>query len=236
MKMISQPRIRTLFILLVLLSISTIMSSRPLTAHAQTGSINWSERINISRSPTMTSVDPFLLGDQAGLVHLFWAEKVFDVPGNVPDTVMYAVWDGRNWSRPVDIHFSPPDHGDQVVAFPHAVIDGNGTIHLIWLAQPNFPNYSIFYSRTHSNLSINPGEWSQAIAIAEDLTGTNYSIDIKDLLSMVGYPDIYRLQGNELPDLISEIGIEYITIAKDMKDRKIPPEDIKKILDIIKPK
>jgi hypothetical protein len=148
-------------------------------ALAQTASINWNAPINISRSPNMTSTDPFVVGDPAGLVHLFWAEKVSDAPGNVPDTVMYAIWDGRNWSQPIDIHYSPPSHGNQVVAFPQAVIDGNGIIHLIWLTQPNFPNYSLFYSQSHSNETMTPNGWSSPVAIAEDLTGTNYALDIK---------------------------------------------------------
>ncbi|MBE0410256.1 MAG: exo-alpha-sialidase [Anaerolineales bacterium] len=172
-------RLKTLHGLLVLLIFTSFIIGVPQTASAQTGSINWDERINISQSPNMTSTDPFLLGDPAGLAHLFWAEKVFNVPGNVPDTVMYAAWDGQNWSQPIDVHFSPPSHGNQVVAFPHAVIDGNGIIHLIWLAQPNFPNYTLFYSWSHSNQAINQSGWSPPVAIAEDLTGTNYSIDIK---------------------------------------------------------
>ena len=133
----------------------------------------------IYHNQTSTSTDPFLLSDPAGFVHLFWGEKKSDQPTNNPDTLMYTRWDGINWSEPVDIFFSPEEHGNQIVQYPHAVIDGNGIIHLIWLTQPNFPNYALFYSSVPSNDASFSSAWQPVTVLAEDLTGTNYSIDIK---------------------------------------------------------
>lgn len=170
------PRIR---ICLILFSIISIFAELPQIAYAQTGAINWNAPINISRSPGMTSTDPFVIGDSSGAAHLFWAEKKTDGISNVPDTVMYAYWDGHHWSLPVDIHHSPISHGNQVVAYPHAVIDTTGTIHLIWLTLPNFPNFSLYYSKAHATQAGTAAGWSTPVALSEDLTGTNYSIDIK---------------------------------------------------------
>ena len=60
-----------------------------------------------------SSVDPLLLADQTGAVHLFWSE---DVGGRASlggttagNTIMYSRWDGVTWSTPVDILLSPLD-------------------------------------------------------------------------------------------------------------------------------
>jgi hypothetical protein len=147
-------------------------------ANAQTGGIIWDEPFNVSKSDS-TSTDPFLLADPAGYVHLFWGEKQSEQPTNNPDTLMYTRWNGSSWSEPVDIFFSPEEHGNQIVQYPHAVIDSKGHIHLIWLTQPNFPNYALFYSSVHSSEASFASAWQPITVLAEDLTGTNYSIDIK---------------------------------------------------------
>jgi hypothetical protein len=160
------------FVLILLAGISQI-------TYAQVASINWDTPINISRTPNSTSTDPFLLADPGGRFHLFWAEKASDGAGNVPDTIMYSAWDGRNWTNPIDIHYSPPSHGNQIANYPHAVIDDEGTIHLIWLTQPNFPNYAVYYSRVYAPQAGSVNAWTPPVALASDLTGTNYSIDLK---------------------------------------------------------
>jgi hypothetical protein len=65
-------------------------------AAAQTDEITWSSPINLSNSPDASSADPVVVSDPAGLVHLFWAEKMGTAPGNSTDTLMYAQWDGKN--------------------------------------------------------------------------------------------------------------------------------------------
>jgi hypothetical protein len=147
---------------------------------AQTSAnILWEEPRNISLSPENTSTDPFLLADSAGLVHLFWAEKVSSIPGNQPDTLMYTIWNGTSWARPLDLFFSPDSSGTPIIAYPHAVIDNVGRIHLFWLAQPNFPNYTLYYSSASANNSLNALEWTAERKLAEDLTGTKYSFAVQ---------------------------------------------------------
>jgi len=163
-----------LFVLFFLLNIFVITD-----VHAQEGGIIWEEPFNISRTPDATSTDPFLLADPAGVVHLFWAEKASSQQANNPDTLMYTWWDGNNWSEPIDIYFAPIEHGTLIVQYPHAVLDDQGTIHLIWLSQPNFPNYALFYSSVPANNAHLAQAWKPASILADDLTGTNYSLDIK---------------------------------------------------------
>jgi hypothetical protein len=47
-------------------------------------------------------------------------------------------------------------------------------------------------------------------------------------------PNHIRVSWDKLPEELRDIGIEYLTLAKEMQDKEIPPEDVKKILDILK--
>ena len=140
--------------------------------------IVWSPPKNVSKSPLNTSTDPFLLSDPTGKVHLFWSEKVSAIEGNQPDTLLYTVWDGKNLHKSIDIFFAPESDGNLVINYPHAAIDENGTIHLVWLQQPNFPNYTLYYSSAFAPDALLADSWSPQIALATDLSGTEYSIDI----------------------------------------------------------
>ena len=145
---------------------------------AQSDEIDWSPPINISKSPEKASVEPFILADPAGYAHLFWGEKTLDVIGNQPDTMMYSVWNGQYWTVPIDI-FSAPAAGNPQIHFPTAVIDGQGIIHLIWIMQPNFPNFSLYYSSAPATEASSALAWKEPVVLASDLTGTNYSYDIE---------------------------------------------------------
>jgi hypothetical protein len=165
--------------ILFILSLTIAVTLSSLTGEpvsAQTDEITWSYPINVSQSPDMTSADPFLLADPASKVHLFWAEKVMTFAGNVPDTIMYSSWDGLTWSKPVDIFFSPASDGNPKVSHPNAILDDRGWIHLIWLSQPNFPNYSLNYSSVPSWLASSPQAWQPKTVLADNLSGTEYSV------------------------------------------------------------
>lgn len=131
-----------------------------------------------------SSVDPVLLADKTGRVHLFWSE---DVDGRVSlggttagNTIMYASWDGVDWSSPVDILLTPSDGvepvgGEHKAWQPAAVIDDRGMIHLIWLGQ--YPD-KLYYSTAFAPLAGAASSWSTPMILAEDPTGSQYSIDI----------------------------------------------------------
>lgn len=150
----------------------------PETATAAPGSItSCSSPINISNSPGYTSADPFILADPTGATHLFWAEKATGQPNeapNIPDTVMYSRWNGRNWSEPLDIFISPPENFNRKIAGIRGVLDDMGRIHLVWMG----PDDMLFYGSVYANEAGNAAAWDGPILIAEDQTGTQYSAGI----------------------------------------------------------
>ena len=150
----------------------------PSTSASQlSAEIEWQTPLNVSKSPDRTSTDPFLIPDPAGPVHLFWAEKMNLIEGNQPDTLLYTAWDGATWRRPVDLFFATG--GTPLVAYPHGVMDDHGKIHLFWLSQPNFPNYTLYYSNAPASKAGNALDWKPEERLVDDLTGTQYSIDVK---------------------------------------------------------
>ncbi|WP_062158765.1 sialidase family protein [Bellilinea caldifistulae] len=163
------------FFLLFLIFVWFIQPMTKVTAQAP--DIDWQPPVNISNSE-MTSTDPFLLADPAGLAHLFWAEKTGPTPGNSADTIMYSVWNGKTWSRPIDLYISPLSDGNPISVFPRAVIDEDGTIHLIWMTLPDFPRYALNYRQVPSWEATNLNAWSPPIKLDANLTGQQYSADI----------------------------------------------------------
>jgi hypothetical protein len=137
----------------------------------------WKEPLNLSRSPDAVSTDPFVLGDPTGKAHVFWVEKTGPALDNVPDTIMYSVWDGRSWLKPIDIFYAPLDYTMHSIGL-QAVLDDEGFIHLIWMSEASFPSYTLFYSSAHSSEAWNAGSWIEPVALAADLTGTNFAATI----------------------------------------------------------
>ena len=154
----SRPR-RTLAWICALIGIGLLLSYSSAPVLAQASEIRWSTPQNVSNSPDLTSTDPFLLADPAGYAHLFWSEKVSRAPGEQPETIMYTRWDGRAWTKPNDIFFAPPQELTQVIVYPHAVIDEEDIIHLIWLGEPNAPSYTLFYSSVHASQAGSAQAW-----------------------------------------------------------------------------
>lgn len=197
--------------------------------NAQSSDIVWNPPVNISNSPGITSTDPFLVSDPTGKVHLFWAEKGSSIPGNQPDTVMYTSWDGKVWSKPIDIFFSPESDGTPVVAYPRAVVDDRGYLHLIWLAQPNFPRYALYYSSVYLPRSTDVRAWKPRVVLADDLSGTKYSADIvfhPDMGLHVAYARVE--QGDRPPE---ERAVTHITSA-DYGETWADPQDIYTVSDL----
>ena len=163
--------------LIAILVLSAFILAPATQAGAQAGGIDWTIPVNLSNS-TSTSTDPYLLADPSGVVHLFWAEKRGATPGNQADTILYTNWNGLSWAEPIDIFFSPASDGNPVATFPHAVIDEKGTIHLIWMSQPNFPNFALNYSSVPAWQASDASKWQPAQVLARNLTGQKYSLDI----------------------------------------------------------
>lgn len=64
-----------------------------------------------------------------------------------------------------------------------------------------------------------------------------YKLDTNLLLELAGY-EVYLketevIHSDAVPDILKEIGIDYIGVAKRMKDKNISIEDALKIIDIL---
>ena len=137
---------------------------------------------NVSNTAA-SSVDPFLVTDRTGNVHLFWSE---DVGGRAAiggttagNTLMYSRWDGVSWTSPIDIMITPADDPsltEEPKAWqPDAIVDDYGNIHLVWLGlHPE----KLFYSTAPADAANTASAWSTPEVLDENLTGTIYSVDI----------------------------------------------------------
>ena len=129
---------------------------------------------NISQSPDLTSGDPFLVNDPAGLVHLFWAERVTvdaNALSNVPDAVMYSVWNGRSWSNPIDIFLSPREFFNRRVNGIRAFLDEERILHLLWQG----PDNTLYYSNVPADDARSARAWQEPILLASDEAGAQFS-------------------------------------------------------------
>lgn len=166
--------------LLILLSFLAVMNmpTNTVLAQNQPGDIiNCLPPVNISQSPGYSSVDPFMLTDQAGNVHLFWGERITgkpDEPPNMPEAVMHSFWNGTIWSKPQDLFLSPPEYANKRINAIRGVIDDNGTIHLIWIG----PDNTFFYSSAHASHADQFTAWQTPQMIAFDQSAAQYSADI----------------------------------------------------------
>lgn len=132
---------------------------------------------NLSNSPGYTSVDPLLLASPDGSVHLFWAERIYGEPDavpNVPDALVYASWNGASWSQPIDIFLSPRERFNKRINGIRGILDHDGNIHLIWIGPDNL----FFYSSAHSTEASMASAWRKPLVLANDQSGTQYSVDI----------------------------------------------------------
>lgn len=166
----------TVFFLASLLLVDWLLPwSVPATTAAAVNSC--SSPVNISNSPGYTSVDPLMLSDEAGRIHLFWAERMTGEPGaspNVPDTLVYTVWQNGRWSDPIDLFISPPENFNARIGAIRGVVDENGRIHLVWIG----PDNTFFYSSAYSFEATNANAWLPPVLLADDQSGTQYSVAI----------------------------------------------------------
>lgn len=61
-----------------------------------------------------------------------------------------------------------------------------------------------------------------------------FQVSTDYLLDIIDDPAEVKLAGYIVPKELCDINPNYLTIAKEMQDKEIPIEDIKKILDVLK--
>jgi len=64
-----------------------------------------------------------------------------------------------------------------------------------------------------------------------------YEMDFGNVLELAGYTidldNLYGISKEELPDALREIGVEYIAFAKEVKEKHIPLDKIRQIIDLL---
>ncbi|WP_427340181.1 helix-turn-helix domain-containing protein [Caloranaerobacter sp. DY30410] len=60
-----------------------------------------------------------------------------------------------------------------------------------------------------------------------------YGVTTDYLLGLTDERNIYKLKKDELPLEIRELGVEYITVTKELKEKGLSPEDIRKIVKFV---
>jgi len=168
---ISFLRILLSLILVLLLPMLSMVSP----THAQSGTIVWSEPIDISNSP-QNSLTPAIVADDSGNVHVFWSEDADGGPkqpealGNSGSAIYYTRWDGQSWTAPVDILIVP---GEAIADFVSVKIDKENRLHAVWTGQTN-----IYYSNALASQAGSAHAWSQPQIIATNSARSRWESDV----------------------------------------------------------
>lgn len=101
-----------------------------------------------------------MVTDAYGRLHVFWREED---PDDAINTIQYALFDGDEWSDPIDIFVAPPQLRIESIS---AAIDDAGVIHLIWNEGNEGP---VYYSRASVQDAQSARAWSERVV----LTGVN---------------------------------------------------------------
>jgi hypothetical protein len=195
---------------LVLLAVHGIQE-----AEAQSRII-WDEPVNLSDSES-SSVAPAIVADDFGFVHVFWSEDVggeslsdsdLTTPGNA---ISYRRWDGRSWTRPVDVLSVP---GENTANFVAVDVDSAGRLHVIFGGQSDF-----YYSSANGSEAEDARAWDTPTLIAGNNARSSWESDIvaaeDGVLHVVfatrgSLPGIFYIQSTDgganwsEPDLVSE--------------------------------
>jgi hypothetical protein len=91
---------------------------------------DWAPAVNLYDAPTASEA-PAIAVDSSGTMHVFWGESSSE-RNNVPNTLFYSRWDGRDWSLPYDILISPEGLTAKA-GLPSALAGQDGRINLAWL-------------------------------------------------------------------------------------------------------
>jgi len=164
----------------------------------------WSTPIILSVDTPGRSFQPTVVADPFGYVHVFWEENVELSPGILGGYLFYTRWDGKQWSRPVDILLSPGAYS--IVSKPCAAVDqAEGVLHLVWASSDR-----ILYSQAPVEQAQSARNWSEPTAVAYGPVQNPYLIIHKGILHLV------YLDNGEEPGI-------YYSASRDGGNGWIPP-------------
>jgi hypothetical protein len=145
---VSKQRIGIALFAITLLSIFWIT---PAQAQVQGG--GWSEPYRLSSEDGKAS-EGYLVADQYGYVHCFWAETLFEDQRTI---IKYARFDGTTWTKPNDIYVTA--RGIEQVS---TVVDKHGTLHIVWTEGVSGP---VYYTYAPATSALSAQNWAQPLRI-----------------------------------------------------------------------
>jgi hypothetical protein len=108
------------------------------------------------------------VADQFGYVHCFWTETLFADQRTI---LQYARFDGGTWTAPNDIYVSYD--GIESVS---AVVDQQGTLHVIWTAGNAGP---VYYTHAPASDALSAQNWAEPLRIGIPAGVIRFQIDSK---------------------------------------------------------
>lgn len=169
-----------------------------LQAQSEDGSL-WSRPIDLAEGTEGDNKFPTIVADAAGGVHVFWDESV-SVNGGRRSWVDYAYWDGKTWSKPIDVFIGSEAWRSAWGA--RAVVDRRGVLHAIWI-----DGFELKYAQRHVSSPVSARSWTRSVTLPT-LQGSTIgpaaiAIDDADILHIVylhaGAPEpgIYYLRSED---------------------------------------
>ncbi len=166
-------------------------------AAAQKQDSRWAGPFRLSTQEGDVQGDGAVLqSDPFGNVHAFWVET-----GQTPDDnflLMYARFDGENWSAPVDIFVGPPAIPFDGFLGP-PVIDPRGRLHLVFTVSKTGP---IVYLTAPATDALSARRWTRAAQFQASALKARMAADSAGILHLA-YADFFG----------SDPGIYYVQSA-----------------------
>ena len=174
--------------------------------------LGWSLPVELSADQEGMHYFPYIIGDPAGGVHVFWTAWVLR-DGGSQTWVEYTYWDGEIWSLPIDAFAGDPTTGFAIDA--RGVVDASGFLHTIWIDE-----HGLEYARRHISSPVSARSWESPVTLdsalyrmigpAKIILGNEGEIYVAYLHPSAEPPGVYFLRSEDhgdtwsLPALVSD--------------------------------
>ncbi len=174
---------------MVMLAAITAVFLLPAHLHAQIQEKAWVGPQQLSTPGVQSAGEAVMTADPYGRLHLFWSE--ID-PHSAISTLQHTVFDGRSWSKPVDIWAA--QIGYKIGSYD-AAVDENGRLHLVWTDGSAGP---IYYASAPADNAMSARQWSEPVV----LDAPAYHVKL-----IAGHGTLHLLYSNYFGD---EPGVYYL--------------------------
>lgn len=143
------------------------------SAQAQVQGGGWSEPYRLSSEAGKAS-EGYLIADQYGYVHSFWTETLFEDQRSI---IQYARFDGATWSPSNAIFVT-----GVVIGNISAVVDQQGTMHMVWVEGLNGP---LYYTQAPAHNALSAQNWAQPLQIDIPAGIVRLRVDSKGIIHIL---------------------------------------------------